>query len=84
MIHFLLFCYQNRVIAGKGPALMRGMSIVNFASLATRMCLKPCGRESLGETGCQMENCRSLVEDNYLPWLAEGLNVSNILYYTKF
>merc|ERR1711970_991429 len=86
MIDFLLNVVQNtkttniikpfmdRVMNGKCNEFMRGLSIVNFASLATRMCTNPCGRENMGEAGCAIDNCKKLVEDNYLPWIEKNLN----------
>ncbi|CAL4115962.1 unnamed protein product, partial [Meganyctiphanes norvegica] len=54
--------------------VLKSLAVINFATLVTRACLNPCGREYLGNSGCQMDNCKKLVEDTYLPWLAEGLN----------
>ncbi|CAL4065561.1 unnamed protein product, partial [Meganyctiphanes norvegica] len=65
---------MNFVMNYNGPDFIRGLAIVNFATLATRMCTKPCGRQYLGETGCQVDSCKRLVEDTYLPWLAQGLD----------
>merc|ERR1712121_298460 len=83
MIDFLLNVVQNtkiikpfmdRVINDKCSDFMRGLSIVNFATLATRMCTNPCGRQNLGEAGCAIDNCKKLVEDTYLPWIEQNLN----------
>merc|ERR1712142_83275 len=65
---------MNRVMNYKGPDFQRAMLTINLASLATRMCLKPCGREYLADAACQIDDCKKLVEDNYLPWLETGLN----------
>ncbi|CAL4060226.1 unnamed protein product [Meganyctiphanes norvegica] len=57
--------------------VLNSLGMINFAGLATRMCLNPCGREKLGETGCEVTECRQPVEETFLPWLEGQFNDSS-------
>ncbi|CAL4100550.1 unnamed protein product, partial [Meganyctiphanes norvegica] len=48
--------------------LYRGMGIINFAILATRLCLHPCRSDPTAQP------CKELVETDFLKFMADGLN----------
>jgi len=53
---------------------LRSLAIINFARLATRVCMNPCGQEFLGDSSCGVSSCRQEVIDTFLPFITEGLN----------
>ncbi|CAL4068973.1 unnamed protein product, partial [Meganyctiphanes norvegica] len=73
--HKLIKPMMDRVMNFKSSDFLSSLAVVNFPSLATRVCFQPCGRDKHGgEINCRMDLCEKLVDNTYLPWLDQRLN----------
>ncbi|CAL4101446.1 unnamed protein product, partial [Meganyctiphanes norvegica] len=64
---------QDMIINNIENQYLRGLALMNYAHLANRFCLNPCGYKNNRDYECTITDCKPFVTNTFIPWITERI-----------
>ncbi|CAL4060646.1 unnamed protein product, partial [Meganyctiphanes norvegica] len=65
---------QDMIINSIENQYLKGLALMNYAHLANRFCLNPCGYKNHRDHLCKQMDCTPFVTGTFIPWVTNMLN----------